>query len=166
MGRRSGRDATKRSNARTQTARVRAGRPGKVKVCHFCAVRAVWVDYKDVVTLRRLMSDRGKIKARRVTGTCRQHQRDVAVAIKTARELALLPYALSPNAEKSGRNGRPRGPQPAERTEPATDTTTIESDDSDTADSLPVEDDEQESPTIAVVPATTSASSDPATTLP
>src|SRR5205823_51937 len=68
-----------------------------------------WVDYKDVNTLRRLMSDRGKIKARRVTGTCRQHQRDVAIAIKTARELALLPYVLSPsNADKPGRGGRPR----------------------------------------------------------
>jgi len=65
-----------------------------------------WVDYKDVNTLRRLMSDRGKIKARRVTGTCRQHQRDVATAIKTARELALLPYALTPmNADKPRRGG-------------------------------------------------------------
>jgi len=63
------------------------------------------VDYKDVSTLRRLMSDRGKIKARRVTGTCRQHQRDVAIAIKTARELALLPYALLPSADKAGRGG-------------------------------------------------------------
>jgi small subunit ribosomal protein S18 len=108
VGRRGGRDAAKRSNGRTQPARGRGGRPGKPKVCQFCATRAVWVDYKDVTTLRRLMSDRGKIKARRVTGTCRQHQRDVAVAIKTARELALLPYALSPNTEKSGPRGRPR----------------------------------------------------------
>ena len=113
MARRGGRDATKRASGRSQPARARSGRPGKPKVCQFCASRTEWVDYKDVNTLRRLMSDRGKIKARRVTGTCRQHQRDVAVAIKTARELALLPYALSPNAEKSGRDGRSREGRPA-----------------------------------------------------
>jgi ribosomal protein S18 len=72
-----------------------------------------WVDYKDVNTLRRLLSDRGKIKARRVTGTCRQHQRDVAVAIKTARELALLPYVLSPAAaDKPRRGGTSRDARP------------------------------------------------------
>jgi small subunit ribosomal protein S18 len=65
---------------------------GKKKVCIFCKDRANWVDYKDVNLLRRFMSDRGKIRARRVTGNCAQHQRDVQVAIKTARELALLPY--------------------------------------------------------------------------
>lgn len=85
----------------------------------FCASHVDWVDYKDVNTLRRLMSDRGKIKARRVTGTCRQHQRDVAIAIKTARELALLPYALSPSAADKprrgggGRDGRSGGPAPS-----------------------------------------------------
>src|SRR3954463_10172602 len=106
MGRRGGRDAVKRSGARTQPPRTRNGRPAKPKVCVFCASRVVWVDYKDLNTLRRLMSDRGKIKARRVTGTCRQHQRDVAIAIKTARELALLAYALTPPAaDKPGRGG-------------------------------------------------------------
>jgi len=52
-----------------------------------------WVDYKDTATLRRFISDRGKIRARRVTGACSQHQRDVAAAVKTARHLALLPYS-------------------------------------------------------------------------
>ncbi|MCA1833958.1 MAG: 30S ribosomal protein S18 [Actinobacteria bacterium] len=51
------------------------------------------MDYKDTQLLRRFISDRGKIRARRVTGTCAQHQRDVATAIKNAREMALLPYA-------------------------------------------------------------------------
>ena len=51
-----------------------------------------YVDYKDVNLLRRFMSDRAKIRARRVTGNCVQHQRDVAIAVKNARELALLPY--------------------------------------------------------------------------
>jgi small subunit ribosomal protein S18 len=106
MGRRGGRDATKRGNDRAQAARARAGRPGKPKVCTFCVNKTEWIDYKDIVGLRRLMSDRGKIKARRVTGTCRQHQREVAIAIKTARELALLPYAVIPaTADKGGRRG-------------------------------------------------------------
>src|SRR6266480_4255988 len=112
MGRRGGRQSSKpvkRGNDRGQRAQGRPSRPGKPKVCVFCASRVDWVDYKDVNTLRRLMSDRGKIKARRVTGTCRQHQRDVAIAIKTARELALLPYVLSPaNTDKPRRGGGQR----------------------------------------------------------
>jgi small subunit ribosomal protein S18 len=51
------------------------------------------VDYKDTALLRRFVSDRGKIRARRVTGTCSQHQRDVASAVKNAREMALLPFS-------------------------------------------------------------------------
>jgi len=51
------------------------------------------VDYKDYGTLRRFMSERGKIRSRRTTGACRRHQRQVAVAIKRAREVALLPYS-------------------------------------------------------------------------
>ena len=66
----------------------------KKKFCIFCKDKVDWVDYKDTITLRRFVSDRGKIRARRVTGTCTQHQRDVAAAIKNARELALLPYAI------------------------------------------------------------------------
>jgi ribosomal protein S18 len=54
-----------------------------------------YIDYKDTSTLRRFVSDRGKIRARRVTGTCSQHQRDVASAVKNAREMALLPYAAT-----------------------------------------------------------------------
>lgn len=83
-----------RNNDRDRGKRVvKDTRPrGKKKVCIFCKEHADWVDYKDVNLLRRFMSDRGKIRARRVTGNCAQHQRDVQVAIKTARELALLPY--------------------------------------------------------------------------
>jgi small subunit ribosomal protein S18 len=51
-----------------------------------------YIDYKDTALLRKFISDRGKIRARRVTGNCVQHQRDVAIAIKNAREVALLPY--------------------------------------------------------------------------
>jgi small subunit ribosomal protein S18 len=50
------------------------------------------IDYKDTALLRKFISDRGKIRARRVTGNCVQHQRDVAIAVKNAREVALLPY--------------------------------------------------------------------------
>jgi small subunit ribosomal protein S18 len=63
------------------------------KVCIFCRDHVDYVDFKDTGLLRRFTSDRGKIRARRVTGTCAQHQRDVASAVKNAREMALLPYS-------------------------------------------------------------------------
>src|SRR5437762_5143409 len=91
-------------------------RGGKKKVCMFCKEQVAWVDYKDVNLLRRFMSDRGKIRARRVTGNCAQHQRDVAVAIKTARELALLPYTQRTVTERGpgrGGGGRDRERPPA-----------------------------------------------------
>ena len=70
-----------------------APKPIKKKACTFCRTEGfVAVDYKDVALLRKYISDRGKIRARRVTGNCVQHQRDVAIAVKNARELALLPY--------------------------------------------------------------------------
>ena len=95
--------------------RLRRGRP---KVCRFCSEQAVWVDYKDVSLLARFLSDRGRIRARGATGTCAQHQRDVAVAIKTARELALLPYAVRRLAADPGdrRGGGRRGPDRTPRT--------------------------------------------------
>ena len=62
------------------------------KVCIFCKDKAAYVDYKDVTLLRKFISDRGKIRARRVSGNCSQHQRDVAMAVKNSREMALLPY--------------------------------------------------------------------------
>ena len=65
----------------------------KRKVCIFCKERIGYVDYKDVGLLRKFVSDRGKIRARRVSGNCSQHQRDVAAAVKNAREMALLPYS-------------------------------------------------------------------------
>ena len=65
----------------------------KRKVCIFCKDRIEYVDYKDMITLRKFVSERGKIRARRVTGNCVQHQRDVALAVKNAREMALLPYS-------------------------------------------------------------------------
>ncbi|NLV77740.1 MAG: 30S ribosomal protein S18 [Rhodococcus sp.] len=64
----------------------------KKKVCAFCKDKQVQIDYKDTTLLRKYVSDRGKIRARRVTGNCVQHQRDIAVAVKNSREVALLPY--------------------------------------------------------------------------
>lgn len=65
----------------------------KRKICIFCKDRIEFVDYKETALLRKFLSDRGKIRARRVSGNCSQHQRDVAQAVKNAREMALLPYS-------------------------------------------------------------------------
>lgn len=67
-------------------------RPVRMKPCQFCIEKVTYIDYKDTALLRKFISDRGKIRARRVTGNCNQHQRDIAVAVKNAREMALLPY--------------------------------------------------------------------------
>ncbi len=67
-------------------------RPVRTKPCQFCIEKVKYIDYKDTALLRKFISDRGKIRARRVTGNCNQHQRDIAVAVKNAREMALLPY--------------------------------------------------------------------------
>src|SRR5437588_5198058 len=114
MGRNNDRDRGKRA--------VKDARPlrGKPKICIFCVGKVEWVDYKDINTLRRFTSDRGKIRARRVTGNCSQHQRDVAMAVKTSRELALLPYTLRTLTERGpGRGPRDRGDRPSrDRNEP------------------------------------------------
>ena len=67
-------------------------RKPKKKVCAFCKDKAQPIDYKDTGLLRKFISDRGKIRARRVSGNCTQHQRQVATAVKNSREMALLPY--------------------------------------------------------------------------
>ena len=70
-------------------------RKPKTKVCQFCKEKATGVDYKDANLLRKFISDRGKIRARRVTGVSVQEQRLIATAVKNAREMALLPYSSS-----------------------------------------------------------------------
>lgn len=62
------------------------------KVCNFCVDKATSIDFKDSAKLRRYTSERGKILPRRTTGTCAAHQRQLTVAIKRARMIALLPY--------------------------------------------------------------------------
>ena len=81
-----------RAQRRSTTMAKAVIRKPKKKVCQFCKEKVSYVDYKDTNLLRKFISDRGKIRARRVTGNCVQHQRDVATAVKNAREVALLPY--------------------------------------------------------------------------
>ena len=64
------------------------------KVCIFCGEKAQKIDYKDVSTLRKFISERGKILPRRITGTCAKHQRAITTAIKRARHIALMPYSV------------------------------------------------------------------------
>lgn len=64
------------------------------KVCAFCANKNAVINYKDTNTLRRYVSERGKILPRRITGTCAKHQRKLTVAIKRSRHVSLLPYTV------------------------------------------------------------------------
>ena len=70
----------------------RGGRKSRKKVCAFCVDKIEAIDYKDISRLRRFVSERAKILPRRVTGTCARHQRELTVAVKRARYLALMPY--------------------------------------------------------------------------
>lgn len=70
---------------------VRTRRPRK-KVCPFCADKSAVIDYKDISRLRKFVSERGKILPRRVTGCCAKHQRELTIAIKRARHVALMPF--------------------------------------------------------------------------
>ncbi len=110
----------------------------KKKPCSFCQHGVHTVDYKDLAQLRKYISDRGKIRGRRVSGNCQQHQRDVTDAIKTARELALLPYTQRTVTERrggrgGGRDGRddrgPRTPRPSrDGGESSSESVAVESD--------------------------------------
>jgi small subunit ribosomal protein S18 len=79
---------------RTQQRKRPGGPAGQVKRrnCFFCKDKVAESDYKNINQLRRYISERGKIRSRRISGACRRHQRQVAVAVKRAREMALLPY--------------------------------------------------------------------------
>lgn len=81
---------------------------GRRKPCPFCKDKVEQVDYKDIATLRRFISERGKIRSRRITGACRRHQNQIAKAVKRARELALLPYVAEPVGGDRERGDRRR----------------------------------------------------------
>ncbi len=91
-----------RRNDREKSRRIikETTRRTKKRPCIFCKHKVDWVDYRDIALLTKFMSERGKIRARRVTGNCAQHQHDIAMAIKTARELALLPYTQRTAGER------------------------------------------------------------------
>ena len=72
--------------------RDRGNRRPRRKVCSFCADKVEEIDYKDVAKLRKFITERGKILPRRITGTCAKHQRQLTIAIKRARNVALLPF--------------------------------------------------------------------------
>jgi small subunit ribosomal protein S18 len=72
----------------------RGGGFGRKKVCRFCAEKNTLVDFKDQATLKYFVTERGKIIPRRISGNCAKHQRQIAVAIKRARGLALIPYIV------------------------------------------------------------------------
>ena len=84
----------------------------KRKVCSFCVAHIETIDYKDAGMLRRYISDRGKIEPPRRTGTCAKHQRALAVAIKRARHLALLPFTPAHMRQTSGVSPRDQTPPP------------------------------------------------------
>jgi small subunit ribosomal protein S18 len=87
--------------------REKKGGPGsgRRKPCPYCKDKIEQVDYKDTGNLRRFISERGKIRSRRITGACRRHQSQIARAVKRSRELALLPY-VNENATAGARAPR------------------------------------------------------------
>jgi small subunit ribosomal protein S18 len=101
--------AKQRSRKPRRRDKKGAGGSGRRKPCLFCKDKIEQVDYKDIGTLRRFVSEKGKIRSRRITGACRRHQGQVARAVKRARELALLPYvADTVGGPNEGRGGRGR----------------------------------------------------------
>jgi small subunit ribosomal protein S18 len=86
--------------------RERRGAPGsgRRRPCPYCRDHIEQVDWKDIGALRRFVSEKGKLRSRRITGACRRHQAQIAVAVKRARELALLYYVNETASERRGRD--------------------------------------------------------------
>jgi len=83
---------SERNDAPAQRMMQRPNRNRRKKVCTFCADSVEHIDYKDVARLKKCTSERGKILPRRISGCCAKHQRQLTLAIKRARHVALLPY--------------------------------------------------------------------------
>jgi small subunit ribosomal protein S18 len=101
----------KERSSQSSGPRKRPGAPtsgGRRKSCFFCKDKVDEVDYKNINQLRRYISEKGKIRSRRITGACRRHQVQVATAVKRAREMALLPYVAEGREEREGRPDRGR----------------------------------------------------------
>ncbi len=103
-----------KQRSRPTRRRDRKGGPGsgRRKSCPYCRDKVEFVDYKDITALRKFISDRGKIRSRRITGACRRHQNQIATAVKRSRELALLPYV---GDTRESRDDRERGPRDRDR---------------------------------------------------
>lgn len=93
MGARNNKNLREPKNKNAKTIAI--SKKFKKKPCPFTRDNVTYIDYKDIATLRKYITDRGKIRSRRVTGVSVQHQRMLAAAIKNAREMALLPYTSS-----------------------------------------------------------------------
>ena len=100
--------AKQRSRPTRRRDRKTGGGGGRRKSCQYCRDKVEFVDYKDINALKKFVSDRGKIRSRRITGACRRHQNQIARAVKRARELALLPYVSDAREERDERGGRGR----------------------------------------------------------
>ena len=101
--------AKQRNRGKPTRRRDKKGGPGsgRRKPCPYCKEKIEQADYKDTATLRKFISEKGKIRSRRITGACRRHQNQIATAVKRARELALLPYVSDAREERDER-GRGR----------------------------------------------------------
>ena len=105
-----------RERTQQQRKRPQGGAAAAVKRrnCFFCKDKIAELDYKNVNQLRRYISEKGKIRSRRITGACRRHQVQVAQAVKRAREMALLPYVAEGQEERPG-GRRDRGDRDRDR---------------------------------------------------
>jgi small subunit ribosomal protein S18 len=101
--------AKQRSRPTRRRDKKVGGGSGRRKSCQFCRDKIEQVDYKDVGVLRKFISDRGKIRSRRISGACRRHQNQIARAVKRAREVALLPYVAETRDSREDREDRGRG---------------------------------------------------------
>jgi small subunit ribosomal protein S18 len=98
MGRNGGGDMDDREFGRTPDLNADAPgrrRTGRKRVCRYCADKALVIDYKDPQALKYFISERGKVVPRRISGNCALHQRKVTLAIKQARQIALLPFTVT-----------------------------------------------------------------------
>jgi small subunit ribosomal protein S18 len=101
-----------REKSQQQQRRRPGGPAGQIRRrnCFFCKDKIAEIDYKNVNQLRRYISEKGKIRSRRITGACRRHQVQVATAVKRAREMALLPYVAEGSEDRErGDRRRDRG---------------------------------------------------------
>ena len=106
-----------REKSQQQQRRRPGGPAGQIRRrnCFFCKEKIAEIDYKNVNQLRRYISEKGKIRSRRITGACRRHQVQIAQAVKRAREMALLPYVAEGQDDRERGGRRDRGDRDRDR---------------------------------------------------